>query len=119
MILTKTIRNFLLIILCFALTKCYKNYIGTRKICKNNLYVEIYEINLAGVDACYLTDSINFRINVGKFDPELGNYKFRCNDDSVYIIKYNHRNKYIGDTINVTKEKKALSLTTLKKQQQV
>jgi hypothetical protein len=110
-----SIRNIILAALCIAFTSCYKRYIGTRNVCRN-LYVEIYDVNLAGGDACYLTDSINFRILVGKFDPENGNYKFQCDENIVYIEKLNHSDRYISDTVNIVAEKKVLNLDVLKRQ---
>ena len=77
-----SVRNLIFAALCITFTSCYKRYIGTRNICGNNLYVEIYEINPAGVDACYLTDSTNFRMYIGRFDPESANYDFKCHGDS-------------------------------------
>ena len=110
------IRSLVLTILCTTFTSCYKRYINTRDICNNNLYAELYEINPAGVDAWYLTDSINFRIYVGKFDPENGNYKFECDQNYVYIQKFAYRDHYISDTVNAVIGKKKLNLDSLKQQ---
>jgi hypothetical protein len=111
-----TIRNLILTILCIPFTSCYKRYIGTRDICGNKLYAELYEINPAGVDAWYLTDSTNFRFYVGRFDPESGNYKFECNGNLVFIERFIHRDQYISDTVNIIKEKKVINLDDLRKQ---
>ncbi len=107
-------KNLILLLVCVISASCYKRYIGARTICKN-LYVEIYDVNFAGGDACYLTDSLHFRILVGKFDPENGNYRFYCDGNSVYIEKLQHRDQYISDTVNIVAEKKVLDLEVLKK----
>lgn len=86
-------RNLILAVLCITFTSCYKKYIGTRNACGNNLYVETYQINLMEVDVCYLTDSTNFRIFVGRFDPQFATYDFKCYGDSVYIENLNNRNR--------------------------
>lgn len=109
-------RNLFLATSCLIFISCYKKYIGTRTICENDLYLEIYEINPAGIDACYVTDSTNFRIYVGKFDPESGNYKFRCKGDILYIEKFKERDEYISDTVNIVIEKRLLNLRVLKHQ---
>ncbi len=109
-------KNFLLVIVCIVSASCYKRYIGTRIICKN-LYVEIFDIDfLGGNDACYLTDSMSFRVLVGKFDPESGNYRFHCVGNNIYLQKYIHRNSYISDTVNIVTEKRVFDLAKLKKE---
>ena len=102
--------------MCFSFTSCYKKYIGTRAVCGNSLYAELYEINPAGVDAFYLTDSTNFRTYVGRFDPEIGNYEFSCKGNYVCIEKINRRNQYILDTVDIIVGKTVLNLDSLRQQ---
>ena len=68
-------------------SSCIKKYKRTSNVCKNTLYVEVFNINPAGVDAVYLTDSINFRLYVGEFDNEHENFSCYCNGDSIVIKK--------------------------------
>jgi hypothetical protein len=93
-------KPLILMTLSILFVSCTKRYIGTRTICEKSLYAEIYEINPAGMDACYLTDSANFRFYVGKFDPESGNYSFECKGDSIVIYKVNGVG-YVKSRINV------------------
>lgn len=109
-----SIKRLIIVILCFSFISCYKKYILTRNICANSLYAEFYETNPAGVDACYITDSINFRYFIGSFDPELANYRFKCFGDSIWVEKLQHRNKYMSDTIDLIVDKKMFSLKYLK-----
>ncbi len=113
------IRFWVIALICISFGSCHKKYIGTRHVCKNNLYLEIFEINPAGVDAAFLTDSINFRINIGKFDPESGNYDIACKEDSIYIKKIKYRNSYATDTTSEVVEKKILNIKALKSQHQL
>ena len=49
--------------------------------------MEVYNINPAGVDAAFLTDSINFRVFLGEFDNEHENYNCYCKGDTIIIKK--------------------------------
>jgi len=71
----------------FLCSSCDKNYKRTVKVCDDKLYVELYNINQAGVDAHYLTDSTNFRLFVGQLDNEHENYSYNCDGDTVTIQK--------------------------------
>lgn len=95
------------------LSGCVKRYKRTTKLCNDRLYVEVYNVNPAGVDADYLTDSVNFRMYVGKFDNEHEIYSFICQDDSVVIIKLTK-----SDTSGIMEvmETKVYSLQNLKKE---
>ena len=66
---------------------CVKKIKYTVKICDDKLYVERFNINPAGIDEDYLTDSLNFRIYVGKWDNEHENFNYTCSGDSVLIKK--------------------------------
>ncbi len=79
------VRPFL--ILFFLSASCTQKYKRTVKVCEGNLFVELYNINPAGVDAHYLTDSTNFRMFVGEFDNEHENYSYVCNGDTLTIRK--------------------------------
>ena len=71
---------------------CEKEYKHTLKAC-NNLYVETFNVNPAGVDGDYLTDSINFRLYVGRWDNEHEYFAYSCKGDSIYIHKVNTSDK--------------------------
>jgi hypothetical protein len=68
-------------------TSCRERYKYTSKVCNDKLYFEVYNINPAGVDRCYLTDSLNFKIKIGSFDEEHEKYSINCNDNDIYIFK--------------------------------
>ena len=59
----------------------------TDNICNKDLYIEIYE-EWAGMGTSNLTDSINFRINLGRFNLESEYSKYECKQDSLIIINY-------------------------------
>ncbi len=93
---TKTVCALLL---CIALTNCTKKYKFTAKVCDKNLFVEVFNVNTFGVDADYLTDSVNFRKYIGDFDYEHENYSYACKGDSIFIIKTVNGNRWARDTI--------------------
>jgi len=66
---------------------CVKTYKFTSHVCNGKLYAENFNVNPAGVDAVYLTDSLSFRLYVGKYDNEHENFNFGCKGDSVIIKK--------------------------------
>ncbi|HEY1200141.1 MAG TPA: hypothetical protein VGE79_04120, partial [Niastella sp.] len=59
----------------------------TTEVCEHTLYVETINVNPAGVDADYITDSVSFRLYVGKLDNEHENISFWCSCDSLVIEK--------------------------------
>jgi len=83
---------------------CVKKYKRTTKVCNNRLYMEVYNVNPAGVDAAFLTDSVNFRIYLGKFDNEHENFNCYCNGDTVFIRKL--------ASIDTSKVRQVVSKTT-------
>ena len=85
--------SLVLISLCFI--SCYKNYSRTIAVCNGNLFVEKYSHNFIDVAYYYLTDSINFRMYVGKFDNEHGGYYLKCQNDSIKITE-----TYEGEILN-------------------
>ena len=83
---------------CIMFSSCRKKYEATRRICDKKMYMEIFNINPAGVDAEYLTDSLSFRLYVGKYDSEHEGFFYSCVGDSVKIEKM-----AIVDTTSVMK----------------
>lgn len=81
-------RHYLLgAFICLILMSCVKKYKFTSSVCNGKLYAENFNINPAGLDEVYLTDSLNFRLFVGKIDNEHENFHFICKGDSVFIEK--------------------------------
>jgi hypothetical protein len=79
---------FLLITSIFYLfIGCEYHHKFTSKVCSEKVYTEVFTINVAGVDECFLTDSINFRIRIGTFDEEHESYVYECKGDSIFILK--------------------------------
>jgi hypothetical protein len=78
-----------LIILCCLWATCKKKHKYTLKLpsCNENIYIEQFNVNPAGVDADYLTDSLNFRVYVGKWDNEHEFFSYVCMGDSILIKK--------------------------------
>ena|SRR5579863_124498 len=107
-------RTLLPLLLSLIIVGCFRRYKFTGKICGDKLYVEFYEVNPAGVDAEYITDSINFRHYIGTFDEEHERYAYDCKGDSIYIKKFGHGNGPISDTIETLLEQKVVDLRDLK-----
>ena len=68
-------------------TGCIETYSYTVKIRNSSLYSEVYNFNPAGVDKAYLTDSVNFRVYIGKFDNEHEVFKYLYKGDSITVYK--------------------------------
>jgi hypothetical protein len=88
----------LIFLICIG---CIKKYKFTSKVCNGRLYAEVFNINPAGVDETYLTDSINFEIYIGKYDNEHEKFSIVCLGDSIQILKlkeetYGNKMKIIG-----------------------
>ncbi len=66
---------------------CIKKHRFTGKVC-DRYYVEIFNVNPFGVNEEYLTDSVNFKINVGKLDSDHEQISYYCSGDSMKIVKY-------------------------------
>jgi hypothetical protein len=60
----------------------------TSKVCDGRFSCEIFNINPAGVDEDFLTDSKNFKIYIGQFDNEHENFSVVCKEDSIQIFKF-------------------------------
>lgn len=102
----------------FLFIGCFKKYKWTIPVC-NNLYVEVYNVNPAGVYTEYLTDSLHFRLFVGEIDLESRRYIYRCKGDSILIetlasdtsaIKLDSTNSFGVDTTALASK---LSLDTM------
>ena len=83
-------------LLCVLLTGCVRThkYKFTSKVCNARLYVEVYEANSWGLDADYLTDSINFKKYIGDWDEEHETYRYHCAGDSIYVMKTVRGNRW-------------------------
>jgi hypothetical protein len=69
-------------------SSCIKKHKFTTEVCEHTLYVETFNVNPAGVDADYITDSVSFRLYVGKLDNEHELYRYSCSGDSLLIRKF-------------------------------
>jgi hypothetical protein len=78
----------LLVILLFVLPflGCSRRHRVTLDV-GDHLYVEYFNINSAGVDEVYLTDSVNFRIYIGRYDTEHQKVGCEVNGDTIVIFK--------------------------------
>jgi hypothetical protein len=101
---------FFLILSCFLWVCSMKKYRHTAKVCDGTLYVESFIINLAGINADYLTDSLHFRFYVDKWDSDHQIISYNCMGDSIWIQKLDP-----GGPIQEY-EKKVYSLHQLKQQ---
>jgi len=79
-------------------TECCE-HVFTEKI-SEGLYVEHFRTFCAGVfgevTQCYITDSVNFRQNIGSYDEH---EKFRATLDGDKVEAYNLRIEFISDTV--------------------
>jgi hypothetical protein len=66
---------------------CYQPTKRSTVALKCHLYVESLIVNPFGVDEERLTDSVNFRVFVGKLDVEHQRFTFVCREDSVIVYK--------------------------------
>jgi len=96
-------------LICFG---CIKKYKFTSKVCSGKFYAEVYNINPAGVDEIYLTDSLNIKIFIGKFDNEHEKISFDCKGDSIKIFKLAEAT--VGNKMEII-DAKTLSLSELEK----
>lgn len=79
--------SVILFISTFFFLSC-RQYKRTIIVCDRNLFVETFNVNPAGVDSDYITDSLNFRMYVGKFDSDHEVFNYRCMGDSIVIRKF-------------------------------
>lgn len=104
--------------LTFSVVSCGKKYYTTAKVCNGSLYVETFRINPAGEYADYLTDSVNFRIYIGIFDPEEDLYSYTCKGDSIIVEKFN-RGRESDYHTHETLSKKVYSLRELRRKHEL
>jgi hypothetical protein len=102
-----------LILIAFSLLciGCTKKYKSTTSVCGGQFYVETFNVNPTGVDEDYLTDSLDFRLYIGKFDNEHENFSYVCNGDSIRIMRLGVET--FGPKMKIT-DSKLLSLADLK-----
>jgi hypothetical protein len=86
--------NLLSVLSCLLIVSCSKTYERTTKVCDEKLYVEIFSTGV-GLDTEYLTDSVNFRLYVGKRDDEHENFTYQCKADSIFIKKIDSSKKEV------------------------
>jgi hypothetical protein len=79
--------QFVLMGLVLLAAGCRYKFKYTIKLCNSKFYAEVYNINPAGVDEAYFTDSTTFRVYIGKFDNEHEMFKYVCDGDSITINK--------------------------------
>lgn len=105
--------SLLVFLIALLFSSCIKSYKRTIKLCDDKLYVEVFNVNPAGVDADYLTDSLTFRYYVGKWDNEHENFNYTCKGDSIIILK-----QITQDTTSLRKvvETRRLSVEQLRKE---
>jgi hypothetical protein len=103
-----------LLLLIVGLVSCEKKHYSTAKVCHDSLYVEIFRINPAGEYSTYLTDSTDFRVFMGIYDPENEAYTYSCNGDSIIVWKHTLGYKS-SDQISKTLSKEVYSLRELRK----
>jgi len=78
---------FMIVAICVCfLVGCSGQYLGNTRICDEKLYFQIYTA-WNDLSNCYLTDSTNFRVYVGKFDPALEYCDFKCENDSIFVFR--------------------------------
>lgn len=110
-IINKMKKTYLSVFLiCLMLLSC-KKYKRTIKVCNGTFFAESFVTNPMGVEANYLTDSVNFRMYVGKVDEEHEDYVYRCNQDSLIVYKYGMEQM---DTARRILETRVFSISKLK-----
>jgi hypothetical protein len=82
---------FSLLFIAYFNSKNKGEYKSTIDVCES-LKVEVFCLSNNGafgseIKSNYLTDSINFRVFVGKYDEGTNYYSYKCNNDTI-IIKY-------------------------------
>ena len=77
-------KRLLIVIMSIFLLGCSKKHHRTDSICEGKLYVEIYS-DWSDMGECYLTDSVNFKVKLYRFNAESEYYKHYCNPDSLII----------------------------------
>jgi len=88
---------------------CIARHKFTVKLCNGKIYSEVFNVNPAGVDEAFLTDSENFKVYIGKIDSDHDLLRYSCNGDTINIFKYSQ------DSTGAMKmvDSRKLSLSTL------
>jgi len=104
------IRKLLFLSIALPVLSCDPVHIATTDL-GDHIYLEYFEINPAGVQEVYLTDSTNFRITVGKYDTEHEKIGGKIAGDSIIVFK----NKAGRDRERVLVNQARLSIDSLRK----
>ncbi len=78
-------RNLCLLIICFSFSSCLRTYKETRKVCGDNLYLEVFNRYPDCADY-YLTDSISFRTFFVSQDLEHEYLRYECEGGIIYLM---------------------------------
>jgi len=81
-------RSLIVVIASLLFLGCEERYHGTKDICDGKYHVEFYS-DWSDMGVCYLTDSVNFRIKVIRYNIDGEKFKFYCNPDSLIIELWN------------------------------
>jgi hypothetical protein len=100
------------LILLFALPVlgCARKHTATNDL-GDHLYAEYFNINPAGVEEVYLTDSVNFRVYIGKYDTEHEKVGCKIKGDTIVVLK----TKAEDGGVRIIVDQKELSMEYLKK----
>ncbi len=77
-------KGIITLIASLLLLGCGKTHHRTDKICEGKFYVEFYS-DWSDMGVCYLTDSVNFRVKVVRFNQVGEYFRYRCKPDSLII----------------------------------
>lgn len=102
------IKIFTSVLIAFLFIGCAPRYRRTTPIA-DHIFKEDFNVNPAGVDAVYLTDSVNFRIFIGEYDFEHENISCTLEGDTLDIFK----NVSTGPGPSKVKDRTKLSLQYL------
>jgi hypothetical protein len=107
-----------LILITFSLVYvgCAGKHKATIKVCGDQFYIESFNVNPAGVDEDYLTDSLSFRVYIGKYDNDHQNFSYVCKGNSITIMKLEMENQ--GNQMKITNSK-ILSFADLKNKKNI
>jgi hypothetical protein len=73
------------IVFCSLLPECIQTYHSTIKLC-NKVYIQRFDV-YPDYQKIFFTDSLNFRMYVGRLDLEHEYYIYNCNGNNIDIIK--------------------------------
>ena len=104
------IANLFFLALVLPTAACDPVHLATTEL-GGHIYLEYFEISSAGVQEVYLTDSLNFRITIGKYDSEHEKVGGRIEGDSIIVFK----NKAGKDRERILMNQTKLSIDSLRK----